>query len=70
MTQQDVAVEVTPEDIQSVMRTNPMVTLQIQNKALMRKVLEVQAEIEKLKHELEDIQREVDKKELKSTPTK
>jgi predicted RNase H-like nuclease (RuvC/YqgF family) len=52
------------------MRTNPMVTLQIQNKALMRKVLEVQAEIEKLKHELEDIQREADKKELKSTPTK
>lgn len=38
MTQQDVSVEVTTEDVQAVMQTNPLMTLQVQNRALMRKL--------------------------------
>ena len=41
MTQQDVNVEITTEDVQSVMQTNPMMALQVQNKALMRKLNEM-----------------------------
>ena len=37
MTQQDVNIEVTTEDVQAVMQTNPLMTLQVQNRALMRK---------------------------------
>ena len=38
MTQQDVSIEVTTEDVQAVMQANPLMTLQVQNKALMRKL--------------------------------
>ena len=41
MTQQDVNVEVTAEDVQAVMQTNPLMTLQVQNRALMRKLTEM-----------------------------
>ena len=41
MTQQDIDVAITTEDIQSVMQTNPMMALQVQNKALTRKVAEM-----------------------------
>ena len=41
MTQQDVSVEVTTEDVQAVMQTNPLMTLQVQNRALMRKLNEM-----------------------------
>ena len=41
MTQPDVNVSVTTEDIQAVMQANPMMTLQVQNRALMRKVSEM-----------------------------
>ena len=41
MTQQDVNVEITTEDVQAVMQTNPLMTLQVQNRALMRKLNEM-----------------------------
>ena len=41
MTQQDIDVAITTEDIQSVMQTNPMMALQVQNTALTRKVAEM-----------------------------
>ena len=41
MTQQDIDVAITTEDIQSVMQTNPLMTLQVQNRALMRKLNEM-----------------------------
>jgi len=41
MTQQDVNIEVTTEDVQAVMQTNPLMTLQVQNRALMRKLTEM-----------------------------
>ena len=53
MTQQDIPIEVTAADIQSVMQTNPMVTLQVQNQALMRKLGEAHGEITRLTQELE-----------------
>ena len=41
MTQQDVNVEVTTEDVQSVIQANPLMALQVQNRALMRKLTEM-----------------------------
>ena len=41
MTQPDVNVSVTTEDIQAVMQANPMMPLQVQNRALMRKISEI-----------------------------
>ena len=41
MTQPDVNVSVTTEDIQAVMQANAMMTLQVQNRARMRKISEI-----------------------------
>ena len=41
MTQQDVNVAVTTEDVQEVMKVNPLMSLQVQNRALMRKLSEM-----------------------------
>ena len=41
MTQQDIDVAITTEYIQSVMQANPMMALQVQNKALTRKGAEM-----------------------------
>ena len=41
MTQQDVNVAVTAEDVQEVMKVNPLMSLQVQNRALMRKLSEM-----------------------------
>ena len=41
MIQQDVNVEVTTEDVQSVIQANPLMALQVQNRALMRKLNEM-----------------------------
>jgi predicted RNase H-like nuclease (RuvC/YqgF family) len=62
----DVRVDITPDDVQSVMRSNPMVALQVQNRALMRKLGEVQGEIERLTQELERSQNGQTKKESKN----
>jgi len=59
MTQQDIPIEVTADDIQSVMQTNPMVTLQVQNRALIRKLSEAHGEITRLTQELENTQMEL-----------
>ena len=59
MTQQDIPIEVTADDIQSVMKTNPMVTLQVHNHALMRKLGEAHGEITRLTQELEQTQMEL-----------
>lgn len=49
----DVRVDITADDVQAVMRSNPMVALQVQNRALARKISEAQGEIERLTQELE-----------------
>ena len=41
MTQQDVNVAVTTEDVQEVMKVNPLMSLQVQNRALTRKLSEM-----------------------------
>ena len=41
MTQQDVNVAVTTEDVQEVTKVNPLMSLQVQNRALMRKLSEM-----------------------------
>ena len=41
MTQQDINVAVTAEDVQEVMKVNPLMSLQVQNRALMRKLSEM-----------------------------
>ena len=59
----DVRVDITTDDIQAVMQSNPMVALQVQNRALMRKLGEVQSEVARLTQELEQSQNGKNKKE-------
>jgi hypothetical protein len=44
----DVRVDITPDDVQAVMQSNPLMTLQVQNRALMRKLGEAHGEIARL----------------------
>jgi len=46
-------IEVTSQDIQSVMQANPLVALQVENQALKRKMLEIMSDNERLRKELE-----------------
>ena len=46
-------IQVTNEDIQSVMQANPLVALQVENQALKRKMLEIMSDNERLREELE-----------------
>jgi hypothetical protein len=46
-------IEVTSQDIQSVMQANPLVALQVENQALKRKMLEIMSDNEQLRKELE-----------------
>ena len=46
-------IEVTSQDIQSVMQANPLVALQVENQALKRKMLEITSDNEQLRKELE-----------------
>jgi len=68
MTQQDLVI--TTEDIQSVLRADPNMALRVQNQALMRKLGETQAEVDRLTQELEDSRIEVAKQELASGKNK
>ena len=52
MTQQDVVVNVNAQDVQEVMREDPMMALRVQNKALMRQIRELNTRIEELSGEL------------------
>jgi hypothetical protein len=42
----DIPVSVTTEDVQAVMQSNPMMALQVQNQALMRRIQELTIELE------------------------
>ena len=44
----DVTVDITTDDVQAVMQANPMMALQVQNRALMRKLSEARREISEL----------------------
>jgi len=57
MTQQDLVI--TTEDIQTVLRSDPNMALRVQNQALMRKLAETQAEVDRLTQELEQTQMEL-----------
>ena len=46
-------IEVTSQDIQSVMQANPLVALQVENQALKRKMLEIMSDNERLRKERE-----------------
>ena len=59
----DVKVDITTEDVQAVMQSNPLMTLQVQNRALMRKLGEAHGEIAMLTKELEQSQNGKNKKE-------
>ena len=59
----DVRVDITTDDIQAVMQANPLMALQVQNKALMRKLGEAQGEVARLTQELERAQNGKSKKE-------
>ena len=61
--QVDIPVSVTTEDIQAVMRSNPMMAMQVQNQALMRKIREQDLEVTRLTAELEKAQNGKSKKE-------
>ena len=59
----DINVAITTDDVQAVMQSNPMMALQVQNRALMRKLGEAQGEIARLTQELEQSQNGKNKKE-------
>jgi hypothetical protein len=59
----DVKVDITTDDVQAVMHANPMVALQVQNRALMRNLSEAQGEIARLIQELGQSQNGKNKKE-------
>ena len=60
----DVNVAIATDDVQAVMQSNPMMALQVQNRALMRKLGEAQGEIARLTQELEQSQNGKNKKEV------
>jgi len=59
----DINVAITTDDVQAVMQSNPMVALQVQNRALMRKLGEAQGEVDRLTQELERSRNGKNKKE-------
>ena len=59
----DVNVAITTDDVQAVMQSNPTVALQVQNRALMRKLGEAQGEVDRLTQELERSRNGKNKKE-------
>tara|TARA_Y100000296_G_C5089468_1_gene214100 strand:- start:468 stop:668 length:201 start_codon:yes stop_codon:yes gene_type:complete len=52
----DTRVDITTDDVQAVMQQNPAMALQVQNRALIRKLNEVQGEVARLTQELEQLQ--------------
>ena len=52
----DVKIDITTDDVQAVMQSNPLMALQVQNRALMRNLGEVQGEVARLTQELEQLQ--------------
>ena len=62
--QTDIPLSVTTEDVQAVLQSNPMMAMQVQNQALMRKVREQNIEVSRLTAELEKAQNGKSKKEV------
>ena len=54
--QTDIPISVITDDIQAVLRSNPLMAVQVQNQALMRRVKEMDNEIARLTTELEKAQ--------------
>jgi hypothetical protein len=46
----DIPVSVTTEDVQAVMQSNPLMALQVQNQALMRRIQELTVELEQVQN--------------------
>ena len=46
----DIPVSVTTEDVQAVMQSNPLMALQVQNQALMRRIQERTVELEQVQN--------------------
>jgi uncharacterized small protein (DUF1192 family) len=59
----DIPVNVISDDIQAVLRSNPLMVVQVQNQALMRRIKEMDNEIARLTTELEKSQNGKSKKE-------
>ena len=59
----DVKVDIIPDDVQTVMQSNPLMAVQVQNRALFRKLGEAYKEIARLAQELEQSQNGNNKKE-------
>ena len=59
----DVKVDITSEDVQTVMQSNPLMAVQVQNRALFRKLGEAYKEIARLAQELGQSQNGNNKKE-------
>ena len=59
----DIKVDIIPDDVQAVMQSNPLMTVQVQNRALFRKLGEAYKEIATLAQELEQSQNGNNKKE-------
>ena len=59
----DIPVSVISDDIQAVLRSNPLMVVQVQNQALTRRVKEMDNEIARLTTELEQAQNGKSKKE-------
>jgi|TARA_R110000787_G_C13062734_1_gene408017 hypothetical protein len=60
----DVKVDIRTDDIQAVMQANPMMAVQVQNRALMRKWTEAQGQIARLTEELAQAQDSNNKKKV------
>ena len=58
----DVRVDIISDDVQAVMQSNPLMTVQVQNRALFRKLGEAYKEIARLAQELEQSQNGNNKK--------
>lgn len=59
----DIPVNVISDDIQAVLRSNPLMVVQVQNQALMRRIKEMDNEIARLTAEVEKSQNGKSKKE-------
>ena len=59
----DIPVNVISDDIKAVLRSNPLMVVQVQNQALMRRIKEMDNEIARLTAEVEKSQNGKSKKE-------
>ena len=53
--EKDLPIDITTEDVQAVMQKNSMFTLQVQNQALQRMVIESMGQVNHLRKELDQL---------------